>query len=252
MKKIITLVLAVLVLTSAFAAKKEKKSKKDKNQPVLTLANEIDTMSYALGASVGFDFTEKLKTLPGGKYNLDLFIQGLNAALKADTVYLAKDSIGAFLNSFFQKAQESEASNKKSEGELFLAENAKKPGVITTASGLQYEIIKDTIGAKPVATDNVKVHYEGTLLDGTKFDSSYDRGEPIEFALNQVIKGWTEGVMLMSPGAKYKFYIPYNLGYGEQGAGGVIPPFATLVFVVELLDINPATIKDQVKQLELQ
>ncbi len=251
MKKIITLVLAVLVMTTAYAEKKSKKNKKDKDKPSLVLTTKVDTMSYALGANVGYDFAEKLKTLPGGNYNLEIFTQALNAALKADTVFMSKDSINNYLNRYFQQAQEVESNAKKSEGEAFLAENAKKPGVFTTASGLQYEIIKDTVGAKPVATDNVRVHYEGTLLDGTKFDSSYDRGEPIEFALNQVIKGWTEGVMLMSPGAKYKFYIPYSLGYGEQGAGGVIPPFATLVFVVELLEINPVTIKDQVKELEL-
>ncbi len=251
MKKVITLILAVMVMTTAFAEKKTKKNKKDKDKSALVLTSKVDTMSYALGANVGFDFAEKLKTLPGGKYNLDLFVQGLNAALKADTVYMTKDSINNYLNGYFQQAQADESNVKKSEGEVFLTENAKKPGVFTTASGLQYEILKDTIGPKPAATDNVKVHYEGTLLDGTKFDSSYDRGEPIEFALNQVIKGWTEGVMLMSPGAKYKFYIPYDLGYGEQGAGGVIPPYATLVFIVELLDINPASIKDQVKELEL-
>lgn len=244
--------MALLVLGTAFAKEKKKSSKKDKNKIEFVLPTQIDSMSYALGANVGYDFAEKLKTLPGGKYNLDVFIQGLNAALKADTVYMAKDSISAFLNAYFQKAQQEETGVKKNEGEKFLAQNALRQGVVTTESGLQYEIIKDTVGPKPVATDNVKVHYEGTLLDGTKFDSSYDRGEPIEFALNQVIKGWTEGVQLMSKGAKYKFYIPYNLAYGEQGAGGVIPPFSTLIFTVELLDINPATIKDQVKELDLK
>lgn len=219
--------------------------------PAIVMANELDTMSYALGANVGYDFAEKLKTLPEGKYNLDLFVQGLNAALKGDSVYVSKDSIGQILNAYFTKAKEKESGSIKSEGEKFLAENAARPGVVTTLTGLQYEVVKDTLGPKPLATDRVKVHYEGTLLDGTKFDSSYDRGEPIDFTLNQVIKGWTEGVMLMSPGAKYKFYIPYNLGYGEQGAGGVIPPYATLIFTVELLEINPVTIKDQVKEMDL-
>ena len=104
---------------------------------------------------------------------------------------------------------------------------------------MQYKVLVATEGKKPLAVDTVKVHYVGTLLDGTKFDSSIDRGEPIEFSLNQVIKGWTEGVQLMSVGSKYKFFVPYNLGYGEQGAGGVIPPYATLVFEIELLDIKP-------------
>jgi FKBP-type peptidyl-prolyl cis-trans isomerase len=112
-------------------------------------------------------------------------------------------------------------------------------GVNVTPSGLQYKVLVPAEGKKPQAQDTVKVHYTGTLLDGTKFDSSVDRGEPIEFPLNQVIKGWTEGVQLMAVGSKYQFFIPYNLGYGEQGAGGVIPPFATLIFEVELLDIKP-------------
>ncbi len=112
-------------------------------------------------------------------------------------------------------------------------------GIVATPTGLQYKVLVATEGKKPLAVDTVKVHYVGTLLDGTKFDSSIDRGEPIEFSLNQVIKGWTEGVQLMSVGSKYKFFVPYNLGYGEQGAGGVIPPYATLVFEIELLDIKP-------------
>ncbi len=126
----------------------------------------------------------------------------------------------------------------KAEGEKFLAENAKREGVKVTASGLQYEVLEATIGQKPKATDSVKVHYEGTLIDGTVFDSSYRRGEPISFPLNGVIKGWTEGVQLMSVGSKYKFFIPYQLAYGEQGAGASIPPYAALIFTVELLGIE--------------
>ncbi len=126
----------------------------------------------------------------------------------------------------------------KNAGEKFLAENAKRPEVKTTASGLQYEVLESTLGQKPKATDKVKVHYEGTLIDGTVFDSSYKRNEPITFALNQVIKGWTEGLQLMSVGSKYKLYIPYELGYGAQGAGGSIPPYAALIFTVELLGIE--------------
>lgn len=126
----------------------------------------------------------------------------------------------------------------KAAGEAFLAENAKREGVKVTASGLQYEVLTATLGQKPKATDTVKVHYEGTLTDGTVFDSSYRRGEPISFGLNQVIKGWTEGLQLMSIGSKYKLYIPYELGYGAQGAGGSIPPYAALIFTVELLGIN--------------
>lgn len=122
------------------------------------------------------------------------------------------------------------------EGEAFLAENATKEGIIVTESGLQYEVISMGTGAKPAATDKVKVHYHGTFIDGEVFDSSVERGEPIEFGLNQVIKGWTEGVQLMPVGSKFRFYIPYNLAYGEQGRGG-IPPYATLIFDIELFDI---------------
>ena len=126
----------------------------------------------------------------------------------------------------------------KEEGEKFLAENAKREGVKTTASGLQYEVLEATLGQKPKATDNVRVHYEGTLIDGTVFDSSYKRGESIAFPLNGVIKGWTEGLQLMSVGSKYKFFIPYQLAYGEHGAGASIPPYAALIFTVELLGIE--------------
>ena len=126
----------------------------------------------------------------------------------------------------------------KADGEKFLAANAKRAEVKTTASGLQYEVLEGTIGQKPKASDTVKVHYEGTLIDGSVFDSSYRRGEPLKFGLNQVIRGWTEGLQLMSVGSKYKLYIPYQLGYGEQGAGGNIPPYAALIFTVELLGIE--------------
>lgn len=126
----------------------------------------------------------------------------------------------------------------KEAGEQFLAENAKKPGVKSTASGLQYKVLTEGQGQKPTATDTVEVHYRGTLIDGQEFDSSYKRGESISFPLNRVIRGWTEGLQLMPVGAKYELYIPYELAYGEQGAGGVIPPYATLIFQVELLGIQ--------------
>ncbi len=135
---------------------------------------------------------------------------------------------------------EAEQANKaaKAEGEKFLADNKGKPGVHTTASGLQYKVLLEGTGKSPRATDRVSVHYEGTLIDGTKFDSSYDRGEPIDFGLNQVIPGWTEGVQLMKEGAKYKFFIPSDLAYGPQGSPGAIPPNAALIFTVELIRVN--------------
>ena len=126
----------------------------------------------------------------------------------------------------------------KSEGENFLVENGKKEGVITTASGLQYQILREGNGKTPKATDQVECHYEGTLINGTKFDSSYDRGQTATFPLNGVIAGWTEGLQLMKEGAKYRFFIPYTLGYGERGAGASIPPYAALVFDVELVAVK--------------
>ena len=136
------------------------------------------------------------------------------------------------------KKQKEEAEKFIAEGKAYLDENAKKEGVTVTKSGLQYEVLEATIGQKPKATDKVRVHYEGTLIDGTVFDSSYKRGESITFGLNQVIKGWTEGLQLMSIGSKYKLYLPYQLAYGERGAGANIPPYAALIFTVELLGIE--------------
>jgi FKBP-type peptidyl-prolyl cis-trans isomerase len=145
-----------------------------------------------------------------------------------------------------QAKQKVVGEKNKTEGETFLAKNKTRAGVKTTASGLQYEVEKEGTGPNPKATDTVTVNYKGTLMDGTTFDSSYDRGQPATFVLNQVIPGWTEGVQLMKPGGKYKFYIPSSLGYGEQGAGGVIGPNAPLVFEVELVsigkpEVEPAT-----------
>lgn len=168
-----------------------------------------NSLSFQLGTSVG----QYLLQYGQKELNYDEFKQGVAFVMEAST-----------------KAKEA--------GEQFLANNAKRPEVKTTASGLQYEVIEQTLGQKPKATDKVRVHYEGTLIDGTVFDSSYKRGESITFGLNQVIKGWTEGLQLMSVGSKYKLYIPYELGYGAQGAGGSIPPYAALIFTVELLGIE--------------
>ena len=144
----------------------------------------------------------------------------------------------ANVQSYMQAKQAAQFAENKEAGEAFLAENAQRSNVVTTESGLQYEVLNPGSGAKPSATNNVTVHYHGTLIDGTVFDSSVNRGTPASFGLNQVIKGWTEGLQLMSTGAKYRFYIPYSLGYGEQAAGQAIKPFSTLIFEVELIKIN--------------
>jgi len=172
-------------------------------------------------------------------------MEAMNAQLDGKTARLDAAEAGKVKQAFFQKraakqAEERQAKGAANEaaGKAFLAENGKKDGVITTASGLQYEVLKMGDGAKPKATDKVKVHYRGTLLDGTEFDSSYKRGQPISFPLNGVIKGWTEGVQLMPVGSKFKFYVPSDLAYGANGAGATIAPNSTLIFEVELLAIE--------------
>jgi FKBP-type peptidyl-prolyl cis-trans isomerase len=244
MKKILIIMLALTtVLTVGAKEKKAKRTSKSKAkvevvaEPLVTLNNDVDSMSYALAVNIGSDLLRNLQTLPNGEYNLELFLKAFNTVLKGDSALFSVEDAQGILQNYFTLAQEKIAEEQRSAGEKFLEENIKNPAVQTTESGLQYIILTEADGPKPTATDKVKVHYEGTLLDGTVFDSSYERGEPIEFQLNQVIPGWTEGVQLMSPGAKYKFFIPYNLAYGERGAGGVIPPYATLIFTVELLDI---------------
>lgn len=208
--------------------------------PVKILTNDVDSMSYALGMNVGMDFAKNLKGIPGGKSNIELLIKGFSATMKGDSTLLNAEVATEFFKNYIAKAQKIDTDAKKLANEKYLAENKTKEGFKSTASGLQYQILVAKDGPKPAAIDTVKVHYTGYLIDGTKFDSSVDRGEPISFPLNQVIPGWTEGVQLISVGSKYKFVIPYTLGYGEQGAGnGAIPGFATLIFEVELLGINP-------------
>lgn len=194
----------------------------------------MDKISYALGLSMG----QQLLSSGVEKLNYADLAKGIEHVLEKQQPEIAYTEAQTILNQFFTELEQKIAGQAKEAGEKFLAENAKRPEVKTTPSGLQYEIIEATIGQKPKATDKVKVHYEGTLTDGTVFDSSYKRGEPITFGLNQVIKGWTEGLQLMSIGSKYKLYIPYQLGYGAQGAGAAIPPYAALIFMVELLGIE--------------
>lgn len=194
----------------------------------------MDKISYALGLSLG----QNLLGSGVKELNITDLSAGIEDVLKLRQPQISYQEAQQILNKFFSELADEVAKVEKEKGAKFLEENKKRPSVKTTASGLQYEVLDATIGQKPKATDRVRVHYEGTLTDGTVFDSSYKRGEPITFALNQVIQGWTEGVQLMSIGSKYKFFIPYNLGYGERGAGSSIPPYATLIFTVELLGIE--------------
>ncbi len=260
MKKFIIIALTLIVICPAHATiwpfkKKEKASVITEvvEEPQLVLQNDVDSMSYALAVNIATDLSNNLQTLPNkGAYNLDLFLLAFNTVMQGDSTIISPENAGGILQEYFTLAQEKEAKEQRSEGEQFLKENAMNPAVQTTASGLQYVILTETDGPKPLATDKVKVHYEGTLTDGTVFDSSYQRGEPIDFQLDQVIAGWTEGVQLMSVGSKYKFFIPYDLAYGEQGASGVIPPYATLIFTVELLGINETSFLDQIQELEIK
>lgn len=204
-----------------------------------TIASTLDSVSY----SIGVFMAQNLKQQGISDLNNALLMRGLEDALAGKSTQLTQAQCGQVMNNFMQKQMASRnaegmkasAENKKI-GSAFLAENKTKAGVVTTASGLQYSIEKEGTGAKPTATDRVKVHYTGRLLDGKVFDSSVERG-PAEFGVTEVIKGWTEALQLMSVGSKWKLYIPSDLAYGDRAAGADIKPGSTLVFDVELLDI---------------
>lgn len=200
----------------------------------------MDKVSYALGLGIG----RQLSQMGADNLDIDDFAKAIKDILSGNEPAVGDAEAQTLVKDFFEKQeakQRAAAAEKfkdtKEKGERYLAENAKKEGVVTLPSGLQYQIIKEGNGRKPKATDKVKCHYEGMLIDGTLFDSSIQRGEPATFPLNGVIAGWTEGLQLMQEGAKYRFFIPYNLGYGEHGAGASIPPFAALVFDVELIEV---------------
>ena len=200
----------------------------------------MDKLSYALGMSIA----QSLSQSGVEKLDFDDFKNGVKDSLLGAKPALSMEDANKVLNDFFARA-EAEAREKKAamaaafkdEGEAWLKENARKEDVVVLPSGLQYKVLKQGKGRKPGRTDRVRCHYEGTLISGMKFDSSYDRGEPAIFGLNQVIAGWTEGLQLMPEGSVYELYIPYQLAYGEAGAHGSIPPCAALVFKVELLEV---------------
>ena len=193
----------------------------------------MEKLSYALGMVIAHN----LKGMGVSALDNAAFTQAVSDVMGGATTTMSDAEAQRTVSEFMQKQQAEAGTAVREAGEKFLAENAEKPGVVVLPSGLQYTVITEGTGAKPKATDRVKCHYEGTLTNGQVFDSSYRRGEPAVFPLNGVIAGWTEGVQLMAEGAKYRFFIPYHLAYGERGAGQSIPPYAALVFDVELIEI---------------
>lgn len=194
----------------------------------------MDKLSYALGLGIG----RQLSQMGAAEIVAEDFAQAIKDVLAGEELKVSDGEAQTIVNKFFEEKQNAQAESAKAEGENFLAENAKKDGVVVLPSGLQYQVLKEGTGKQPKATDQVECHYEGTLINGQVFDSSYQRGQTATFGLNQVIAGWTEGVQLMKEGAKYRFFIPYNLAYGERGAGQSIPPYAALVFDVELVAVK--------------
>ena len=242
-KILIVLSICCFAAFSAQASKKDssKKNKKSKNevQVARKLLNSTDSVSYALGVNMGTSVKQQMTQFPGCQYDINVFAEAFEKAIKSDTtLVMTSDSANVYLDKYMTKMQAQENSKAKEDQAKFLSENKKREGVVELPSGLQYQVVKAGTGPKPQLTDKVKVHYEGFLLNGKKFDSSVDRGEPVTFPLTQVIKGWTEGLQQMNVGSKYTLYIPYELAYGEQGAGKVIPPFSILIFEVELLEIQ--------------
>ena|SRR5256886_4836928 len=220
-------IFAALALVTSIVAQEKKTPLKDQK----------DKSSYAIGLNIGMNFNKQKIAI-----NPDVFVAGVKDGLAGKPQMTEAEVRETMTN--LEKDMESkqkEASQKNaSDGEKFLAENKKKEGVKTTASGLQYKVIKEGTGPQPKGTDTVTVNYRGTLIDGTEFDSSYKRGQPATFPLNAVIKGWTEGLQLMKVGSKYQIFIPASLGYGERGAGADIGPNSTLIFEVELMDAKAA------------
>lgn len=193
----------------------------------------MDKISYALGLGIG----QQLKSMNIRNFSIEDFTRSIADVMAgAETAMTAREA-QQMLNEYFESKAKEDAQEAIAQGAAFLKENGGREGVVTTKSGLQYEILTEGTGKSPKATDQVRCHYEGRLISGEVFDSSYQRGEPADFGLNQVIAGWTEGVQLMKEGSKYRFFIPYLLGYGERGAGSQIPPYSTLVFDVELIKV---------------
>ncbi len=236
--KVVTLCLLAFLTVSVAMGQNKKPAKTAPPTPTTQVKPQttfkMDSVSYSLGVLVAQNLKQQ------GFENLDAqsFTQAMEAVLKGDSLKIDINTANQNVQQYMEKQQAVKYEGTINQGKQFLAENAKRPEVKTTASGLQYEVLQEGTGAKPTANDQVTVHYTGKLLDGTVFDSSVERGEPATFGVTQVIQGWVEALQMMPEGSKWKLYIPYNLAYGERGAGQVIGPYSTLVFEVELLKIN--------------
>ena len=193
----------------------------------------MDKFSYAIGLGIG----QNLLSMGAQGINVEDFAQAIADVLNRNELAMSHNEAREIVNKYFMELEEKMNAENIEKGKSFLAENAKKEGIVTLPSGLQYEVITEGNGKKPSATDRVKCHYEGTLIDGTLFDSSIKRGQPAVFGVNQVIKGWVEALQLMSEGSKWRLFIPSELGYGAQQAGEMIPPHSTLIFEVELIEV---------------
>lgn len=203
------------------------------------LTGHTDTIAYAFGLLNGESFRQSIQSVPGDSLDRARILEGFSHALMGREARLSQDTARTLFQTYVQEVQEREMKALRERNEAALVENKAREGVHTTSSGLQYRVLRHADGLRPTVQDTVVVHYAGRTIDGKEFDSSYKRGEPATFGLLQVIPGWTEGVCLMPKGSKYEFYIPASLAYGERGAGGAIPPHATLIFEVELLDVKP-------------
>ena len=232
MKNTIFYLLAILLVIAGTSCQQNGAVKNVK------LETEIDSASYAIGVLVGANNKQQLANAPGGdQMNMEAMSAAFRLSSMGEETAMTEEEANNIIRTYFESAGAKEGQANLEEGNAFLESNKAREGVVTTESGLQYEILKEGDGEIPTDEDQVRVNYHGTLIDGTVFDSSVDRGEPVVFGVNQVIPGWTEALKLMPVGSKWKIYVPSQLGYGERGAGSDIGPNTTLIFEVELLEI---------------
>ncbi|MBI9058170.1 MAG: FKBP-type peptidyl-prolyl cis-trans isomerase [Labilibaculum sp.] len=229
--KVLTLAFGLGLITLASCTQERNKN--------VAVTNEIDSVSYSIGASFGMNLERSGLT----ELNDEVLLAAMYSALDKDSLLITPQDGQKVINDYIRGIQEKVGKENLAKGQKFLEENKSKEGIVVTASGLQYRIINEGEGAKPLATDKVSVHYKGTTIDGKEFDSSFKRNEPATFAANRVIKGWTEALQLMPVGSKWELFIPSNLAYGPRGAGADIKANETLIFEVELLEI----VKDEKK-----